>query len=124
VPAQEAGPARRLPGDSDDALPITRRLLQLPPIPDPPSRFLLLTLAAQRRAGDGFGPFEAGQGTVTGSLRNWLADLGILDPWASAQIYFVDAGRVPAGSPGWPVRDPRVPAGLLNLEYWFFYQYN
>ena len=70
------------------------------------------------------GPFAAGQGTVTGSLHHWLADPGVLDPWASAQIYFVDAGRVPAGFPGWPVRDPRVPAGLLNLEYWFFYQYN
>ena len=70
------------------------------------------------------GPFAAGQGIVTGSLHHWLADPGVLDPWASAQIYFVDAGRVPAGFPGWPVRDPRVPAGLLNLEYWFFYQYN
>jgi hypothetical protein len=70
------------------------------------------------------GPFETGQGTAIGSLHHWLADPGILNPWATAQIYFVDAGRVPAGFPGWPVRDPRVPAGLLNLEYWFFYQYN
>jgi hypothetical protein len=31
---------------------------------------------------------------------------------------------VPQGCPGWPVHDPRVPPGLLNLEYWFFYQYN
>jgi len=69
-------------------------------------------------------PFEAGQRIATGSLHHWLADPGVLDPWASAQIYLVDAGRVPAGFPGWPVRDPRVPAGLLNLEYWFFYQYN
>jgi hypothetical protein len=69
-------------------------------------------------------PFEAGQGIVTGSVRHWLVDPGVLDPWATAQIYFVDAGRIPAGFPGWPVRDPRVPAGLLNLEYWFFYQYN
>lgn len=70
------------------------------------------------------GPFDAGQGIVAGSLHHWLADPGILNPWASAQIYFVDAGRVQEGFPGWPVRDPRVPAGLLNLEYWFFYQYN
>ena len=69
-------------------------------------------------------PFATGQGIVIGSLHHWLADPGVLNPWASAQIYFVDAGRVPAGFPGWPVRDPRVPAGLLNLEYWFFYQYN
>lgn len=69
-------------------------------------------------------PFTTGQGIAIGSLHHWLADPGVLDPWASAQIYFVDAGRVPAGFPGWPVRDPRVPAGLLNLEYWFFYQYN
>jgi hypothetical protein len=71
-----------------------------------------------------FQPFEAGQGIVTGSLHHWLADPGILDPWSSAQIYFVDAGRVAPGFPGWPVHDPRVPAGLLNLEYWFYYQYN
>jgi hypothetical protein len=71
-----------------------------------------------------FQPFEAGQGIVTGPLHRWLADPGILDSWASAQIYFVDAGLVPKGFPGWPVHDPRVPAGLLNLEYWFFYQYN
>ena len=69
-------------------------------------------------------PFEAGQATFIGSLHHWLADPGILDPWATAQIYFVNAGRVPAGFPGWPVRDSRVPAGLLNLEYWFFYPYN
>jgi hypothetical protein len=70
------------------------------------------------------GPFATGQGTVLGSLHHWLADPGVLNPWASAQIYFVDAGRVPRGFPGWPVHDPRVPAGLLNLEYWFYYQYN
>lgn len=69
-------------------------------------------------------PFEAGQGIVTGSVHHWLVNPGVLDPWATAQIYFVDAGRVPAGFPGWPVRDPRVPPGLLNLQYWFFYQYN
>ncbi len=69
-------------------------------------------------------PFAAGQGLVIGSVHHWLVDPAVLDPWASAQIYFVDAGRVPAGFPGWPVRDPRVPTGLLNLEYWFFYQYN
>lgn len=71
-----------------------------------------------------FQPFEAGQGVVTGSLHHWLADPGVLDPWASAEIYFVDAGVVPSNFPGWPVRDPQVPPGLLDLEYWFFYQYN
>jgi hypothetical protein len=50
-------------------------------------------------------PFEAGQGIDIGSLHHWLADPGILDPWATAQIYFVDAGRVPQGFPGWPVHD-------------------
>jgi len=69
-------------------------------------------------------PFATGQGIVMGSLHHWLADPGVLDPWASAQIYFIDAGRVPPAFPGWPVKDPRVPPGLLNLEYWFFYQYN
>ena len=62
-----------------------------------------------------FQPFETGQGIATGPLHHWLADPGILDPWASAQIYFVDGGRVPNGFAGWPVHNPRVPPGLLNL---------
>lgn len=71
-----------------------------------------------------FQPFEAGQGVLTGSLHHWLADPGILNPWASAQIYFIDAGRVPQDFRGWPVHGPKGAAGLLNLEYWFFYPYN
>jgi hypothetical protein len=57
------------------------------------------------------------------SPRQTLADPGILDPWATAQVYFFYAG--PAGKLKWPVP---YPAGdeknLLALEYWFFYPYN
>jgi hypothetical protein len=57
------------------------------------------------------------------SPRETLADPGILDPWATAQVYFFYAG--PAGKLKWPVP---YPAGkeknLLALEYWFLYPYN
>jgi hypothetical protein len=55
------------------------------------------------------------------SLHQWLADPGLLDPWQSAQIYFYYAG--PAHPASWPVRNPAI-AGLLALQYWFFYPYN
>jgi hypothetical protein len=103
----------RSPGASSDYLQYPTPQAKLPS-PSPLSGEPLVELQ----------PFEAGQGIEMGSLHHWLADPGVLDPWASAQIYFVDAGRVPPGFPGWPVHDPRVRPGLLNLEYWFFYQYN
>ncbi len=81
--------------------------------------------------------FEAGQHTVTGPLRHWLADPGILDPWRTAQLYFYYAGPVHFGGvggqlPGWPtVRAvaspgdvPDLSDGLIGLQYWFFYPYN
>jgi hypothetical protein len=84
-----------------------------------------------------FRAFEAGQHTVTGSLRHWLADPGILDPWRSAQLYFYYAGPVHFGGvggqlPAWPTVSavsspgdvPDLSDGLIGLQYWFFYPYN
>jgi hypothetical protein len=52
-----------------------------------------------------------------------LVDPGVLDPWATAQIYFYYAG--PASKLTWPVGYPAAgEAGLVALEYWFFYPYN
>jgi hypothetical protein len=87
--------------------------------------------AAQFRA------FEAGQHTITGSLHQWLADPGLLDPWRTAQVYFYFAGPVHFAGvsgqlPAWPTvtaiptpSDERDTSdGLVGLEYWFFYPYN
>jgi hypothetical protein len=57
------------------------------------------------------------------SPRETLADPSILDPWASAQVYFFYAG--PAGKLKWPVPYPASKEkNLLALEYWFLYPYN
>lgn len=71
-----------------------------------------------------FHAFESGQYTSTGSLHQWLADPGLLDPWYTAQIYFYYAGPLKGTSWPKPARDPNVPSGLIGLEYWFFYPYN
>jgi hypothetical protein len=84
-----------------------------------------------------FRAFEAGQHTPTGSLDNWLADPGILDPWRTAQLYFYYEGPVHFAGiggqlPAWPtVRavftpgdTPNPSDGLIGLQYWFFYPYN
>jgi hypothetical protein len=70
-----------------------------------------------------FYAFERGQGIAPGPLHHWLADPGVLNPWKTAEIYFYYRGKVPANEPGWPTKNPAI-AGLLDLEYWFFYQYN
>jgi hypothetical protein len=71
-----------------------------------------------------FQAFERGQSVTTGSLHEWLADPGILDPWASAQIYFYDAGPIATSQFPARARNPNVPSGLIGLEYWFFYPFN
>jgi hypothetical protein len=73
------------------------------------------------------GQFNAvlrGLGIRPGSTDSWLADPGLLDPWASAQFYFYYAG--PIGSSQWPqgLADKSVPSGLIGLEYWFYYPFN
>jgi Vacuolar protein sorting-associated protein 62 len=57
------------------------------------------------------------------SRHQTLADPGVLDPWATAQVYFYYAG--PASRLHWPVAYPaKEETGLVALEYWFFYPYN
>jgi hypothetical protein len=73
------------------------------------------------------GQFQAllrGQFQSSGSLHEWLADPGRLNPWYSAQIYFFYAG--PIDSMKWPKKAfvPGVPSGLIALEYWFYYPFN
>ncbi len=65
---------------------------------------------------------QQGLQTPIRSLHQWLADPGLLDPWSSAQIYFYYSG--PAHPSTWPSPNRDIPAGLLALEYWFFYPYN
>jgi hypothetical protein len=56
------------------------------------------------------------------SLHERLATPGVLDPWATAQIYFFYAG---AADPAlWPAPNRTIGAGLVGLQYWFFYPYN
>lgn len=56
------------------------------------------------------------------SRHEWLANPGVLDPWATAQIYFFYAG--PADPSRWPARNRTIEKGLVGLQYWFFYPYN
>ncbi len=102
-----------------------------------PTTASLNTSALTENPAAQFRVFEAGQHTVTGPLRHWLADPGILDPWRSAQLYFYYAGPVHFGGvggqlPAWPTVKavsspgdvPDISDGLIGLEYWFFYPYN
>jgi hypothetical protein len=72
-----------------------------------------------------FRAFLAGLGETLAPRRQWLSDPSSLDPWASAQLYFVYAPGIPRSA--WPPK-ATVPAGvtggMVGLEYWFFYPYN
>ena len=102
-----------------------------------PTTASVTTSALTENPASQFRAFEAGQHTVTGPLRHWLADPGILDPWRTAQLYFYDAGPVHFGGvggqlPAWPTVKavsspgdvPGISDGLIGLQYWFFYPYN
>jgi hypothetical protein len=66
---------------------------------------------------------QLGRETPLPSPRETLADPSILDPWATAQVYFFDAG--PAAKLKWPAPYPAAgEKNLLALEYWFQYPYN
>jgi hypothetical protein len=65
---------------------------------------------------------QRGRQTPVPSLHRWLADPGVLDPWSTAQVYFYYAG--PVEPLRWPAPNPSIPAGLIGLQYWFFYPYN
>jgi hypothetical protein len=64
-----------------------------------------------------FEGFERGLGVSQPTISHWREDPLALDPYASAQVYFYDAGRAP-----YPY--PNVPPGLTALQYWFFYPLN
>lgn len=65
---------------------------------------------------------QRGRQTPVPSLHEWLADPGVLDPWSTVQVYFYYAGPVEPSH--WPAPNPSIPAGLIGLQYWFFYPYN
>jgi hypothetical protein len=65
---------------------------------------------------------QRGRNVPLPSLHERLADPGLLDPWASAQVYFFYAGYVNPAN--WPARNHAIGTGLVGLEYWFFYPYN
>jgi hypothetical protein len=65
---------------------------------------------------------QQGRNAPIPSRAQLLADPGVLDPWASAQVYFFYAG--PADPARWPARNHTIGTGLVGLQYWFFYPYN
>ena len=69
--------------------------------------------------------FLRGQQTQPGALptlRQRLANPGLLDPWKTAQVYFYYARNTNPGS--WPAPDHAITGKLIALQYWFFYAYN
>jgi Vacuolar protein sorting-associated protein 62 len=56
------------------------------------------------------------------TLRQRLADPGLVDPWASAQVYFYYAENTNPAT--WPAPNPAIKGKLIALQYWFFYPYN
>jgi hypothetical protein len=85
---------------------------------------LPVTLASNRSPNGQFRAFLNGLDITPGTQQDWLENPGLLDPWASAEIYFYYAG--PISSSKWPsgARNPEVPSGLIGLEYWFYYPFN
>ena len=69
--------------------------------------------------------FLRGQPGFTGqlpTLRQRLANPGLLDPWMTAQIYFYYAKNTNPAT--WPAPDAAITGRFIALQYWFFYQYN
>jgi hypothetical protein len=56
------------------------------------------------------------------TLRQRLADPGLLDPWRTAQVYFYYARNTNPAT--WPAPDAAITGKLIALQYWFFYAYN
>jgi hypothetical protein len=65
---------------------------------------------------------QRGRNQPLPSLHERLADPGVLEPWSTAQIYFLYAG--PVNPALWPASNSTIGAGLVGLQYWFFYPYN
>jgi hypothetical protein len=66
-----------------------------------------------------FAGFERGLGVSPATIMHWRENPITLDPYASAQVYFYDAGKAPYDYRGVP---PGL--GLTSLQYWFFYPLN
>lgn len=69
-------------------------------------------------AQDSFLTVAALLGAPASVLRLWPLDLPQVDPFRSAQVYFHELPRTTRHS------YPGLPAGLISLEYWFFYPLN
>jgi hypothetical protein len=63
--------------------------------------------------------YTRGQGIEDTVAKAWLSDPTSLDPWATSAVYFYFAGKVTDVA-----RYGSLPAGLIGLQYWFFYPYN
>lgn len=90
-----------------------------------PSEFLQYPASLSGNPTGQFNAFLRGQsepGEPLPSLHRWLADPGLLNPWRTAQVYFYYAG--PSNPAHWPASNRTIPAGLVALQYWFFYPYN
>jgi hypothetical protein len=69
--------------------------------------------------------FLRGQQASPGSLptlRQRLANPGLLDPWQTAQVYFYYAQNTNPAT--WPAPDAAITGKLIALQYWFLYAYN
>jgi hypothetical protein len=56
------------------------------------------------------------------TLRQRLANPGLLDPWRTAEVYFYYARNTSPGT--WPAPDRAIAGKFIALQYWFFYAYN
>ncbi len=110
----EAG-ARVTPADLDPLTSSPADFLEYPatpPLTHEPTKQLEVFLRGQ-----------LGRETPVPSPREILTDPGLLDPWATAQVYFYYAGV--ANKLKWPVPYPAgAEKSLVALEYWFLYPYN
>lgn len=78
-----------------------------------------------RTPGGQLAAFLRGQAARPGALptlRQRLADPGLVDPWMTAQIYFYYARNTNPAT--WPAPDRAIKGKFIALQYWFFYQYN
>jgi len=69
--------------------------------------------------------FLRGQSARPGALptlRQRLANPGLVDPWMTAQIYYYYAQNTNPAT--WPAPDAAIKGKFIALQYWFFYQYN
>jgi hypothetical protein len=93
--------------------------------PSAPSDYLRFPAALSGDPTEEFDAFVRGQqgiGQEIPSTEQWLTDPSVIDPWYTAQVYFYYAG--PANPSRWPTPNSAIPAGLIALQYWFYYPYH